>query len=294
MITICIPIYNQDVNQLVDIIVSQCEASGEQFQVLCFDDCSTSEYKRLNKDLGLKFNVNYTELEENVGRSKIRNKMARIARYDFILFLDGDTGIGRDDFMQQYIDQVYKHEVVYGGRIYQEEPPSKVYGLHWEYGSKVESVPLHKRAVTPYMSFLTNNFLATAKVMRAFPFDEQLDSYGYEDLEWAERLKNANVFIHHIENPTIHLGLEENAEFIAKTEKSIANLVTLYRDRKITKSRLISFAKRIDDLGLRRLYKWWFERSRIGIKRKLSNGNGGLMRLQLYKLGLFLENKNKN
>ncbi len=290
MITICIPIYNQDVTQLVDTIVNQCEKSGEQFQVLCFDDCSQKEYKEINKDLGLKFNVNYTELSENVGRSKIRNKMARISRYDFILFLDGDTGIEQDDFIQNYIDLIFKYSVVYGGRIYQSNSPDLKYKLHWNYGRKVESISLKKRALHPYSSFLTNNFMATAKIMREYPFDESLDSYGYEDLEWAERLQKSKVFIHHINNPTIHLGLEENEIFVDKTEKSIVNLSQLYKSKKITDSRLINFAKKIDIIGLQSLFQWWFGRNKIMLKSRLSSGQGSIRQLQLYKLGLFLEN----
>lgn len=284
MITICIPIYNQDVNNLVDTIIAQCEKADIQFQVLCFDDCSNAAFKELNKDLSLKVNVNYTELSQNVGRAKIRNKMARLSRFDFMLFLDGDSGIEDDQFMQRYIDLVYKQSVVYGGRIYQKEKPSKEYLLHWNYGKKVESLPLRKRTIKPYQSFLTNNFMVTAKVMHEFPFDEKIQSYGYEDLEWAQRLEEKKIFIHHIENPTVHLGLESNESFVNKTIKSIQNLAVLYRENKISSSRLINFHKKWKDFGLLRLFL-------IGIadnsKDKLIANGGSLRLLQRLKLYYF-------
>ena len=294
MITICIPIYNQDVTILVDVLVKQSEATGVPFQILCFDDCSLEKYRVLNKDLGLKFNVNYTELSENLGRSKIRNRMARISRYDFILFLDGDSGIVKDDFVQKYVDLVYKQEVVYGGRIYQNEVPLADELLHWNYGRKVESAPLKKRISKPYQSFLTNNFMVTAKVMHEHPFDEAIAGYGYEDLEWAERLKAKKVFIHHIDNPTIHLGLEKNAIFVEKTEKSIANLVLLHRANKVKGSRLVSFSKKLEEFGISNLFKWWYSAKKQSIRGKLVAGKASLRLFQLYKLGLFLENEDKS
>jgi len=287
MITICIPIYNQDVNALVDTLVEQCEAADIEFQILCFDDGSKAEIKDANKELSLKFNVNYTELPENHGRAKIRNKMARLARYNYILFLDCDSAISQEDFIANYVALVNKQHVVYGGRVYQQEKPAKPFRLHWNYGRKVEAKPLSKRLNSPYESFLTNNFLVTARVMKNYPFDESISSYGYEDLEWAGRLKSNNVFIHHINNPVVHLGLESGDVFLKKTITSVKTLASLHKQGKITTSRLISTF----NSGFKR-YLAQIIGVLLGVKtaeKKLVKRQGSLLLLQLYKLKVFQE-----
>ena len=287
MITFCIPIYNQDVNQLVDTIIEQAKAIDLTFQVLCFDDMSTEEYKKLNSKLGLKLNVSYTELSENIGRSRIRNKMAKFARYDWMVFLDGDSQILNEDFVANYLEIKGKQSVVYGGRKYQKEKPGNDHSLHYKYGKKVESIPVQKRLQDRYTSFLSNNFLVSAWVMSRYPFDETLSTYGYEDLEWAERLKKDNIMIHHIDNPIIHLGLDTNESFMSKTEEGIRNLVELYSSKKIKKSRLIKFYKTWQSLFLLPVIRLWFKSRGVKTTNKLKSGKGSLFSLQFYKLVLF-------
>ncbi|MCZ2338586.1 MAG: glycosyltransferase [Chitinophagales bacterium] len=62
MLSIVIPIYNQDVRKLVDTLMKQCQKLDINFQILCFDDCSEPKYRKLNKELAFRINVNYTEM----------------------------------------------------------------------------------------------------------------------------------------------------------------------------------------------------------------------------------------
>lgn len=287
MISFCIPIYNQDVNALVDSIIEQAEEIDIPFQILCFDDRSLPEYKLLNRKLGLKLNVSYTELSENIGRSKIRNKMAKFARYDWMVFLDGDSKVARNDFVARYVEIKGKQNVVYGGREYSKESLRPEYRLHHAYGNKYESTPVPKRLQNRYTTFLSNNFLVSKWIMSRYAFDESLETYGYEDLEWAERLKRDRIMIHHIDNPVIHLGLDTNEAFMNKTEDGIKNLVSLYSKNKISESRLIKFYEFSKSIKIIGLFRFWFDLRKNGIKTKLSMGKGNLLQLQAYKLGLF-------
>ena len=82
MLSIVIPIFNQDVRTLVYTLVKQCNKLNINYQVLCFDDGSEQKYKEFNKELAFKINVNYTEMPENLGRSKIRNWLGKAAYYE--------------------------------------------------------------------------------------------------------------------------------------------------------------------------------------------------------------------
>jgi glycosyltransferase involved in cell wall biosynthesis len=71
MLSIVIPVYNHDVRPLVTTLMKQCNKLDIPYQILCFDDGSQQKYRDLNKELAFRINVNYTELNENLGRSRI-------------------------------------------------------------------------------------------------------------------------------------------------------------------------------------------------------------------------------
>ena len=93
----------------------------------------------MNKELAFKIDINYTEIPENLGRSRIRNWLGKAAYFEYLLFLDGDSVIKSKDFIKKYIDHAIEDTVIYGGRNYQpNKPKSKKKILHWKYGSKKE------------------------------------------------------------------------------------------------------------------------------------------------------------
>ncbi|MFZ1582371.1 MAG: glycosyltransferase [Saprospiraceae bacterium] len=118
MLSIVIPIFNQDIRPLVFTLMKQCNKLNINYQILCFDDCSDQKYKDMNQELAFKINVNYTEMTENLGRSKIRNWLGKAAYFDYILFLDGDSTVKNKDFIKNYINLVQPDQVIYGGRQY--------------------------------------------------------------------------------------------------------------------------------------------------------------------------------
>ncbi len=103
MLSILIPIYNQDVRPLVYTLSKQCNKLKIRHQILCFDDFSDQKYKDLNKELAFKIDINYTEIPENLGRSRIRNWLGKAAYFEYLLFLDGDTVVKSKDFIKNSI-----------------------------------------------------------------------------------------------------------------------------------------------------------------------------------------------
>ncbi|MBK9736542.1 MAG: glycosyltransferase [Saprospiraceae bacterium] len=118
MLSILIPIYNQDVRPLVYTLAKQCNKLNINYQILCFDDLSEEKYKQKNRELAFKVNINYTEMSENLGRSKIRNWLGKAAYFEYILFLDGESTIKSKDFVKNYVSALPTESVIYGGRKY--------------------------------------------------------------------------------------------------------------------------------------------------------------------------------
>ena len=102
MLSILIPIYNFAVKELVNELSSKAESFNIPFEILCIDDKSKANYLELNKDLGKIKGVSYQQLENNIGRSAIRNLLSDKAQFDYLLFLDCDISIGHD-FLKKYI-----------------------------------------------------------------------------------------------------------------------------------------------------------------------------------------------
>lgn len=292
MLSILIPIYNRNVLELVSKLAEQCKKNKILYEIHCLDDKSRESIRLKNRGLDGMFSVNYVELTENVGRSKIRNRLAKMARYDWLLFLDGDTGIIKRTFIKTYLEATKSHDIINGGRNYQNlKPKTKSKILHWTYGSKQESKLANIRSKYPIRYFHTNNFLIRKELVLDHPFDESLDGYGYEDLSFARTIAEAGHEIKHIDNPTRHLDLITADKFIQNTNNSIINLLHLMRTEKIDNTPLISLYTKLNSLGLTKVYIWVYRRFfEKKVLKNLHSIDPKITLLQGYKLYFLMIN----
>lgn len=290
MLSIVIPVFNQDVRPLVYTLMKQCNKLNINYQILCFDDFSDDKFRKMNQELAFKINVNYTEMSENLGRSRIRNWLGKAAFFEYILFLDGDSEIKNRDFIKNYISLLPTEDVIYGGRIYApKKPRSKKKMLHWKYGTKREALSPKKRQHHPYLNFQTNNFLIPEKIFKSLLFDESIKGYGYEDLLYAIELKKAGIKILHIDNPVIHTGLEINTQFIRKTENAINNLAILYQEGKLPATRLTKKYEQLLKFGLLPSFQWSYSKWNEKIKANLLSENPSITYFNIWKLKIFID-----
>jgi len=285
MISILVPVYNQNVVALVKALKDQCEQLDIQFQILVFDDLSNEYTRKQNRELGHEFGVNYLELSENLGRARIRNRLARMSRFKHLLFIDGDSGIVGDDYVKDYLDQRENAEVIYGGRIYQPKKPREAeLVLHWKYGKTREALPVKKRLLDPYLNFQSNNFMITSWLFGKLKFDETIEGYGYEDLLFAQKIRNVNGGIMHIDNPVVHLGLEPADSFIHKTKNAVQNLVKLNAKGELSDTRLTKFYSKMQRLGLKDVMVKYYKVRESNILKNLQSGSPSIYNFSLLKL----------
>jgi len=290
MLSVLIPVYNQTVVTLVKEICKQCEEAEVDFQVLVFDDGSTQDIRDSNEELSHEFGVNYVELSENIGRAKIRNRLAKMARYKYLIFLDGDSRVVRDDFIKTYLHHGEQHHVVYGGRVYQQEvPKDEMLRLHWNYGRTREALPAKKRTNDPYRSFQSNNFLVHDYVFKMVEFDTEIMGYGYEDILFADKLKEKGIAIRHIDNPVLHDGLEPAAQFVDKTKNAIKNLVSLNNDGLLQGVRLTAFYKKAEGNNTLGMIKRITNMLTKNAESELNSGNQSVRKFNLWKLSQYIK-----
>ena len=226
-ISICVPIFNQDVKVLTEELLRQCSALPV-CELIFMDDGSSPESLRANSWMKHESRITYIELGKNVGRAGIRNRLAAKANGDHILFLDDDSLIENSFFLKNYLNALEEESVICGGRTYTSKLTDRQFALHWKYGSRVESKSAEERNQAPYESFHSNNFIIPKKVWKEVPFDENLTQYGHEDTLLGFELSRKKYQVKHIDNTVVHAHLETNAEFMAKTKMALQNLNTLY------------------------------------------------------------------
>ncbi len=251
MLSILIPIHNDKVVKLVDELIYQCKRAKIDYEIICLDDCSKPKFKTVNAVVNGLMGVNYVELSENIGRARIRNRLAKLARYERLLFLDSDTKVSSKKFIKNYVEVFDESEAIIGGTMYDKKPPkNKKKLLHWTYGRKREAISAKKRNRNPARYFHTNNFSTTRTISLAHPFDESIEGYGYEDLAMGEQIVKAGITIRHIDNPTIHRGLKEADDFLKDQKSAINNLAELYFKKSIEDTKLIKIYHWVKKLGL--------------------------------------------
>lgn len=250
MLSILIPIYKRDVRELVTGLSEQASRLGIEWEIVCIDDASGPEWQSINRELSSLEKVSYEESDRNLGRSRVRNRLAELAKHPYLLFMDCDSTVVDDNYLRNYLEALDGNSVLYGGRVYQSgKPADDSLKLHWKYGSLREQVPAEERAKNPYHSFMTCNFVVPSAVFRKNNFDTRLTQYGHEDTLFGLGLRRQGVTVVHLDNPLLHAGLEPAGQFIRKSIKAVENLAFLLKEGEEIETRLGSTYEKLKSQG---------------------------------------------
>lgn len=241
MLSILIPVFNVDVRSLVNALATQAQQLSLVYEIVIEDDASTDAQTRENNaSLSQRPDVTLIQNECNQGRSVVRNHLAQIAQYPYLLMMDCDASVARTDYLSQYVQYVCSHNnlpfVVLGGVAYREQMPDVSFRLRWKYGVTREQKSAAMRNLHPYRAFTPFNMLITKSVFELCRFDESLTTYGFEDTLFGEHLQALNVPVEHLDNPLFHDGLDSNETFLLKIQSSIDNLVRLKQENRLPES----------------------------------------------------------
>lgn len=281
MISICIPIYNTNVTTLVSDLIKQATNIQVDYEIILLDDASDDEnIKAVNKSLANK-HVLFFENEKNMGLARTRNKLGRLATHPYILFIDSDAGMYKNDFLQDYIQKCDENNVIFGGCIYSDRCPSPEFILRWKYGKNREE------GLGKYFSCF--NFIIPKNIFLENQFKEDLRQYGYEDTLFGLNLKNKDIPILFIGNPLFHNGLDKSSIYLSKIRLSIENLIRIVPSlRAIDQEnsiKLLKYYNLIERFYLRNLINTAFSLLKKKIESNLNSKKPYLWVLDLYKLG---------
>lgn len=295
MISILIPVYNQDVNNLVARL--SAGLSYLQGEIIVMDDGSEQAFRLVNEAIARLPSVRYIPLDKNHGRARIRHLLAEAAAGKWLLFLDGDSEIPSDDFITRYHQAAAANAgVIMGGRIYTANPPQDCKAaLHWKYGTHRESRQSGKKHQP---AFMTNNFMIQARHFKQLTFDTGGEGYGHEDTWIGIQLEQNNIPVSYIDNPVLHTGLETSTVFITKSENALVNL---YKLSSLLPDELLARHVKLFRV-YRKLANWqahWipiaaYKLMKGYIHRNLQSCNPSLKLFDLYRLQYFIQLNNKS
>ena len=294
MLSINIPVYNIEVAKLVKQLIVQAKKLELAFEIRVYDDGSTDEYKNKNRVISEYSNVVYVELKKNLGRSAIRNKMGADSKYKYLLFIDADSEIVTDDYLELFLNSAKQNRVICGGTTYKKEQPADSGKfLRWFYGTNREAVSAEIRNSKKGFIITSNNFLIEENVFEQIHFREELKNYGHEDTLLGYDLFKSSIEIFHINNPVEHTGLEDSKLFIEKTKLALENLHKISCELLNEETEFIEqvhflnkysrISKYFPAIFLRLFYKI----NRGWIERNLKGSQPNLLYFDLYKLGYY-------
>ena len=218
MLSICIPTYNTDCSELLDVLAKQISQLEETIEVLVCDDFSTA-YVRENQEACERNGFSFFENQSNLGSISTRIKLAKISSFNWLLFVDADMLPKTDEYVINYTNFITFNnaDIAIGGCCYAKG--IKPFSLRLRYGRHREEISTGKRQLNPYNSILFGNILIKKELFSEVFYDFQDNAYG-EDIYLSSSLKSLNKDIVHLPNETYHFGLENNREFVKKIQKS--------------------------------------------------------------------------
>lgn len=229
MLSILIPTYDYTCYQLVYDLHRQAEGLGVPYEIIVAEDGSRSQVNIIaNHKITDLSHCRHLIRKERVGPAEIRNELAREAVYGWIIFIDSDAKVEKEDFLQTYLDNAGKADVIVGGLYHQKvnHDPNKT--LRFKYEKEADKHrSAEERNNEPYSKFTTFNFMMRRSTFLCILFDTRCKQYGYEDALFGVEVMKRNISILHIDNPLLHSGLDTNETFLRKSEMALQNLKVL-------------------------------------------------------------------
>lgn len=294
MISILIPIYNYNIENLILRLEAQLSKIDIKYEIICCDDCSTERY---NYEFDNKEQVSFLRNSSNLGRTETRQKLAKKAQFEWLLFLDADVLPSNDLFIKNYLDVLRNEnfELCFGGFSYELNPPTIDYILRWKYGHAKESIRANQRELEPYKTIISANILVKKGVFLKINANFLGNYYGYDNL-FSIQLKKHKVAVLHIDNPVLHLGLETGALYLRKKELAAETIFRAYNTNKINESdnKLLKTYLLLKRLSLTLIVSFIFKKVKNKLRHNLLGANPNIFLLNSYRLGYFCSLKHQS
>lgn len=285
-LSVLIPIYNYCARELVEAVDALISCEGIDAEIVVADDASTISTAWMH-ELQCANALTLWHAPRNLGRAAIRNRLAEMSHGEWLWFVDCDTALAPAFSLRRYLDAGTESDVLCGGLTTPDRQPAGA-SLRFRYeqaDSRRRTAEVRSRE--PYRQLSTCNLFIKRNVFASIRFCEDIKRYGYEDALFGVELEKRQASIRHIDNPVVHLGLETNEVFLAKTEVALQTLRSLEGNMNGS-SRIQELARRLRRWHLSGLAHLCFRLSKRAMRANLLSERPNLTVFSLYKLGYYL------
>ena len=286
-LSILIPTHNTDCTALVSKLLTQAEAvEGLAYEIVVMDDGSTDDRVMEKNSTICKYkNCKVVRMEKSRNRSAMRNRLWKLARYDWQLQINANVSIQSEDFLLQYVSAIATDpspRIIYGG-VNIVLPPDEVKGnLRCKYEMEF-SKSLHKHRKGNY--FRNTNTLYHKDILRSVAYDESIDGYGYEDVLFGKDLYEGKYNIVLMSNPVCYGTQDSNTLYLAKWEEALRTLHTLPQLEDYSPVRQTT--SKLRRMHLLWMVKVWHRLFGNIEKRNLTGKSPSHLIFKIYKLGYY-------
>ena len=270
----------------------QAEELGVEYEIIVMEDGSEL-FLDVNQQISSLTYCKHIVLKCNIGRAAIRNRLADMAQFPYLIFMDCDAAVSNKDYLLRYVPFCTGEVVVIGGTAYDPLCENHEYSLRLKYGRDRESNLTYLLKNHQKENFATFNFLISKSVFNMVRFDESIAGYGHEDTIFGYALHERGFVFQRIDNPLIHKGLDDNYTYLKKTAESVRNLYLLYLSGRypflVDESKLLHTFLQLNKYYLTKMLALKFVFVRKLMEKILTGKKPNLVVYDLYKLFLLCE-----
>lgn len=286
MISVLIPVFNYDVTSLVTNVHTQLQICNITYEIICLDDGSCAETLEQNDRISNLEFTKYLKSNINLGRTRVRQNLAEIAIYDWLLFLDADVMPVSERFINNYI-AYFKlgFDCIYGGIAYEQIIPPDDKLLRYTYGKRYEQLTARRRNKRPFKITVSANQMITRSLFLDVNSYVLQKNYG-SDTIFGAQLMQQNAVILHIDNAVYHLGIEASAIYLKKTEQAVETLLSLFKNEnfKNQQNDLLNLFIKLKQFRGHYFFSLIFKLFGKPIRKNLLSKNPSIRFFQLYKI----------
>lgn len=288
MLSILIPTYDYTCYKLVYDLHKQAEKLGVPYEIIVAEDGSHSPVNIIaNHKITELPNCIHHIRKANIGLAATRNELANMAKYDWIIILDSDAIVEKEDFLHTYLASTGKAEVVVGGLYHQEKNFDPNKSLRFKYEKKADKQRgAAYRNMQPYSQLSCFNIMMHKPTFMNILFDKDCKEYGYEDALFGVELEKRHISILHIDNALMHNGLDTNEAFVKKSETALRTLLSL-NGKMNGRSHVENAYTKLKNAHLAWIASCMHSLFGSMLKRNLVGRNPSLLLFSIYKLGYY-------
>ena len=225
-LSVLVPFYRDNPSELIGALSAM---AGTSVEVLVYDDGTQDPDLSRHASAAIKSCACPATLftaTENRGRAFGRNYLFETAKSDWVLFLDADMMPMSDAFLDNYTTLIKADaaDVIFGGFKVLEEKGEPSRELHRLMSISSDCAPASERQVLGPKNVASSNLCVRKTVLKAEPFDNGFQGWGWEDSEWAARISES-YRLTHAENAALHLGLETTDTLLKRFKTSGPNYI---------------------------------------------------------------------